>query len=234
MTWRGVYGFNDAGLIVPQDQATIRVAAPDADLLLDPVCGSGTSAAAAAGLCRRFIAIDREQAAVSTTFERLPWYVQRQTARVEWLVDRHRFLRDPAVWDCGANFVVRGDCIAVLRSMPDSFVALVVADPPFNAGRDFRNKAGEGFSDVWEWDTAAEQRLAEIEATDCTTNRYLAGKTAADRESAREALLLTVRSSLLMGAADRASYLTWAGLLLMESRRVMGSYDLHEPLVIPD
>ena len=210
----GRYGYRETGLIVPRDQAEVRVAAPDADIVLDPVCGSGTAAVAASEACRRFIVIDRNPVAIETTFDRLSPHVRRRTARVEWLKDRHEFARDPMLWDCGWNFAVRADAIACMRSMPDSFVALVVADPPFNAGREFRNAEGEGFSDIWRWDAAAEERLEEI------------GRMPEDRfASSRAAVLLTIEACREMGSGDRASYLTWMTLLLVECRRVMGSWE---------
>lgn len=228
----GLYGYTEDGMIVPRAQATVKVASPTADIVLDPVCGSGTAAVAAARLNRRFIVIDRERKAVDITWGRLPWYVWKRTLRVEWLRDRGAFRADPMFWDCGVNFVVRGDSLDVLRSMPDSFVALVIADPPFNAGREFRNREGDGFSDIWRWDAAAEARLAEIEAVDLSKDRWIAGKTRAARDGAHEAMLLNIRACRAMGSDDLASYLTWMALLLMECRRVMGSYDLPESAIL--
>ena len=37
----GVYGFTEKGLIVPCALAEVKVASANADIVLDPVCGSG-------------------------------------------------------------------------------------------------------------------------------------------------------------------------------------------------
>ena len=188
----GLYGYTEAGIIVAKEEATVKVAAPDADIVLDPVCGSGTAAEAAAKLYRRFIWIDREPRAVEICYDSLHWYVQRRTRRVEWMLDAPEFQAQPMRWDIGCNYIVRADSLNVLSSMPDSFVALVVMDPPFNVGREFRNKAGDGFSDIWCWDAAAQARLCEIEALDVDTDRYVDGPSHDAREGARRSILLNI------------------------------------------
>ena len=149
------------------------------------------------------------------TWNRLKPEVQQRTRRIEWMKDRFDFEADPMLWDHGPNYVVRGDCIAVMRSMPESFVTLVIADPPFNANREFRNRKGEGFSDVWRWDAAAEDRLREIEDL---PKEGFGGK------NGKEALLAGIEAARLMDP-KLASYLTWCALLLFECRRVMGDYE---------
>jgi len=220
------YGMLKSGMIVPWDHPdAVRVASPDADIVLDPTCGSGTAAEAASMVCRRFICIDREHAAIEKTRLRLPSYVRRRTSLIEWFHDWRVFAADPMIWDCGSNFLVRGDSLEVLRSMPDSFVALVYCDPPFNANRQFRNKDGEGFSDIWRWDDDAESRLRECEDIDVTTDRWINGATVTDREKAKRSACLLVEQCLLMNSPDRASYLSWMILLMTECRRVSGSYE---------
>ena len=215
--FRGLYGMRESGLTVPRALAQIRVASRTADIVLDPVCGSGTTAVAAAQAHRRFICIDREPAAVEVAWGRLAPAVRDRTRRVEWMRDRLAFDNNPMLWDCGSNFLVRGDCISVLRSMPDSFVTLVYADPPFNAGREFRNKDGVGFSDVWRWDGAAEDRLQEL--TRAPPRRFQ------DGDRGKQALLLGIEAARLAAGGAMASYLTWCALLLIECRRVLGSWE---------
>ena len=217
MTRASGYGLRKSGLTVPATMAEIRVASKAADIVLDPVCGSGTTAEAASKLHRRFICIDQSADAVEITWSRLSPAVAGQTRRVEWLRDAELFRADPMLWDSGPNFLVRGDCVAVLRSMPDSFVALVYADPPFNAGREFRNRDGVGFSDIWAWDDDAEKRMA-----DC---RGLPASGFADGERGKQGLLLGIEAARLTGGDDMASYLTWVALLVFECRRVMGSWE---------
>ena len=211
------YGYRESNLIVPKALAEIKVASKRADIVLDPTCGSGTVAEAASKLQRRFICIDREQSAVKYTWCRLKPIVQHRTRRIEWLNDRFEFEHDPMLWDSGHNYIVRGDSIRVLRSMPDSFIALVYTDPPFNANKQFRNKKGEGFSDIWRWNDEAETRLVELE--NMPDDRFNDGK------MGRNATLMTIQMAKMMDG-NMASYLTWTALLLIECRRVMGSYEM--------
>jgi len=226
ITTEGVYGVRESGLIVPKEHAEIKVASPTSGIVLDPVCGSGTVADSAANVCRRFIVIDRNHDAVETTKNRLPVYVRKRTFMVEWFEDQQVFYDDPMAWDCGYNFIVRGDCIDVLRSMPDSFIALVYADPPFNANRKFINKkTGQGFSDIWKFDEEAEKRLEEIKTIGVSDTSYFADKTESVREKKRDGLVKFIEYMLSQDWKDRASYLTWCILLLLECRRVLGDYD---------
>ena len=130
-------------------------------------------------------------------------------------------------WDDGDCYIIHGDAIAVLRTMPDSIAALVYADPPFNAGKEFRNKkkGNIGFSDIWKWDDEAEARLAELGAI-------------ADIETGHDPpnvqmlfdYIPMVRDSMRDPAL--ASYLSWCTLLLLECRRVMGSTEyIKQPFV---
>ena len=191
------------------------------DLCLDPVCGSGTMAVACARQGRRYIAIDREPAAIEITCERLTPIMMTMTRVIDFKRDQHIFIKDPHEWDSDWNFVVLGDSLEVLRSMPDGIVTLIYADPPFNANREFRNEDGVGFSDIWRWDDEAEARLHDIEQLDVSTGRYLNGRTEQARLNARKALLLQIELCRIQGQNNMASYLTWMMLLLTECRRVL-------------
>ncbi|MGR3913846.1 MAG: site-specific DNA-methyltransferase, partial [Gammaproteobacteria bacterium] len=74
------------------------------------------------------------------------------------------------------NTLYYGDCLEVMRPWPDASVDLIYLDPPFNSKVHYNVLFGAGkherkedlaqmtaFSDVWEWDIAAEQRVANIE-----------------------------------------------------------------------
>ena len=58
------------------------------------------------------------------------------------------------------NKIICGDCLEVMREMPDECVDLVIADPPFNLGKnfgDFDDKKPE--QEYWDW---LKLRLKEI------------------------------------------------------------------------
>ena len=210
-----------SGLAVPAGLGLGEVRAVG-DLVLDPVCGSGTTAAAAARLGRRFIAVDRERSAIDATLHRLVTLQHsgeyRRTLKANGkapainVVDFSGYdgpLTITDTWNNGDNYVIQGDALQVLKTMPDSFVSLVYADPPYGSQRDYQGKAG-GFSDRWAWDEAAEARLEEI-------RQLPADATAVDREWT-PTLLDLVRQT----QPGLASYLTWMTLLMVECRRVMG------------
>ena len=213
----GKFGYTRSGLSVPPELAEVRHVG---DIVLDPTCGSGTMAEAALKLGRRFIVIDRHPEAIRITSERIQRLcrergdvpmVRRDGRRHEvrclnWLDLQH----DIPNWDDGDSYIVLGDAIQVLRTMPDSFVELVYADPPFGKQQVFRGPRGE-FSDIWTWDEAAEARMAELE--DMPAELWEGG----DRN-----LGVGVIHLLRTSQPDMASYLTWIALLLLECRRVMG------------
>ena len=211
-----------SGLLVPAGLGLGEVRGVG-DVVLDPVCGSGTTAVAAARLGRRFIVIDRERSAVDVTLRRLLTLQEkgeyRKTRKADGNVPAINFvdfsnytkpLHATDTWNNGDNYVVQGDALQVLRTMPDSFVALVYADPPYGSQREYRGKAG-GFDDRWSWDDAAEERLQEI--------RNLPPDSVAAGPDWPAALLDLVRQT----QPALASYLTWMCLLLVECRRVLGA-----------
>lgn len=60
------------------------------------------------------------------------------------------------------------DNLAVLADVPSNSMGLVYMDPPFNSGRIYQNRAGEGaastsaFGDTWAWDDTSEVLLREV------------------------------------------------------------------------
>ena len=42
-------------------------------------------------------------------------------------------------WDNGDNYLILGDSLDVMQSIPDSVVDLIYNDPPFNTGKTFKN-----------------------------------------------------------------------------------------------
>ena len=44
------------------------------------------------------------------------------------------------------NEVIEGDCIEILRLIPDQSAQIIIADPPYNIGKDFGNKTRKGGS----------------------------------------------------------------------------------------
>lgn len=54
------------------------------------------------------------------------------------------------------NKIIQGDCLDVMRGMPDGCVDLIYADPPFGCQKEFYGEAGS-FRDVWKWDEKCER-----------------------------------------------------------------------------
>jgi DNA modification methylase len=86
-----------------------------ADIVLDPFVGSDATAVAA------------EVRAEGR-------YTVPQLKVLTWPRNRITSIRR---WDDSRNRLIAGDNLEVLRDMPDSFVALVYADPPFFTQRDW-------------------------------------------------------------------------------------------------
>ena len=204
------------------------------DMVLDPTAGSGGIAEAAWDLNRRFIVIDREQSAFDIMVERMkgvvkdawhPRMLKRGThepVRINVMdmtdLERREYGESPewSWWDSGDCFIVKGDSISVLRTMPDSFVGLVYSDPPFMAQKEFRNKSmgNIGFSDIWAWDDEAESRLAELQMF---ADLKIGG---VPNVSMIASYIPMVRDAMEGGMA---SYLSWIALLLIELHRISGS-----------
>ena len=124
------------------------------------------------------------------------------------------------------NTLYYGDCLQILKELPDACVDLVYLDPPFNSNRDYnaffssptggKNSAQiTAFEDTWHW---GEQ--AEVEYHQLLQNPN-AGQLA-------ETLMPALRSFL--GENDMMAYLTMMASRLVEMRRVLkdtGSLYLH-------
>ena len=226
------------------------------DMVLDPVCGSGTTAEAALSLQRRFIVIDMNPFAYETTQKRVQAWLDKYggTRQYSKALGRHTAVvscdlssipRQPygndecnsnIKYTLGDNFILLGDCIAVMRTIPDGAADLIYADPPFNANKEFRNKDGEGFSDIWRWDSDAEARLEEIKGLNVvevegriaekTGERF--GKRERERAAAKPGMLamqieMAKQLDEMTGKdTGMASYLSFAALLLFECHRLCG------------
>lgn len=124
------------------------------------------------------------------------------------------------------NTLYYGDCLQILKELPDACIDLVYLDPPFNSNRDYnaffssptggKNSAQiTAFEDTWHW---GEQ--AEVEYHQLLQNPN-AGQLA-------ETLMPALRSFL--GENDMMAYLTMMASRLVEMRRVLkdtGSLYLH-------
>ena len=124
------------------------------------------------------------------------------------------------------NTLHYGDCLNVLRELPDNLADLIYLDPPFNSNRDynafFTSAKGQGssaqitaFEDTWHWGPQAEEEFGDLLRN---PNAGLLGET----------LMPALRSFL--GENDMMAYLTMMASRLVEMRRVLkdtGSLYLH-------
>ena len=199
------------------------------DLVLDPTCGSGTACAASLRLGRRFIGIDLELAAIDITWKRITDDIKNNDhvkCGVPCLCcDPPKWTRSSVVhrldftqqlsfdgvpnWDNGDSYIVRGDALTVLKTMPDSFVDLVVWDPPFNTGREFKSKEGAGYSDKWKWTNQSDEYIAEIEAMQ-------------EYSDVKDFIPFVRR----FNSEAMAAYLVWVARITIELRRIMGSTEI--------
>ena len=124
------------------------------------------------------------------------------------------------------NTLYYGDCLQILKELPDACVDLVYLDPPFNSNRDYnaffssptggKNSAQiTAFEDTWHWGEQAEAEYHQL------LQNPNAGQLA-------ETLMPALRSFL--GENDMMAYLTMMASRLVEMRRVLkdtGSLYLH-------
>ena len=124
------------------------------------------------------------------------------------------------------NTLYYGDCLQILKELPDACVDLVYLDPPFNSNRDYnaffssptggKNSAQiTAFEDTWHWGEQAEVEYHQL------LHNPNAGQLA-------ETLMPALRSFL--GENDMMAYLTMMASRLVEMRRVLkdtGSLYLH-------
>lgn len=127
---------------------------------------------------------------------------------------------------CMNNTLHYGDCLNILREMPENCVDLIYLDPPFNSNRDYNAffRGGKdaanaaqimAFEDTWHWGPQAEREFGELLSN---PNSGHLGET----------LMPVLRSFL--GENDMMAYLTMMASRLVELRRVLkgtGSLYLH-------
>ncbi len=127
---------------------------------------------------------------------------------------------------CMPNTLHYGDCLNILREMPDACVDLIYLDPPFNSNRNynafFTSAKGQGstaqitaFEDTWHWGEQAEKEFSDL------LKNPIAGQLG-------ETLMPALRSFL--GENDMMAYLVMMASRLAELRRVLkntGSLYLH-------
>lgn len=124
------------------------------------------------------------------------------------------------------NTLHYGDCLNVLRELPDNIADLIYLDPPFNSNRDYNTffttaKGTESsaqitaFEDTWHWGEQAEDEFSALLKNP-------------DAGELGETLMLALRSFL--GENDMMAYITMMASRLVEMRRVLketGSIYLH-------
>ncbi len=47
------------------------------------------------------------------------------------------------------NKIINGDCLEVMKSIPDKSIAMVLTDPPYGIGKDYGNNSDEMFNKEW-------------------------------------------------------------------------------------
>jgi len=62
-----------------------------------------------------------------------------------------KHLKDLKNWKDGINQVVCGDCLKLMEKMEDNCVDLVLTDPPYNMGKEFKNDNFENWNDFTKW-----------------------------------------------------------------------------------
>ena len=128
------------------------------------------------------------------------------------------------------NKLYFGDNLEILREMDDARVDLICTDPPFNSGRDYNAFLGDSlaqkkaFTDIWTWDTAADESRADIQqrALTCDTYRAL--------DECLRGYDLVLRRSVSGNKGAMRAYLAFMGPRLAEMHRVLsrkGSIYLH-------
>ena len=128
------------------------------------------------------------------------------------------------------NKLYFGDNLEVLREMKDAHVDIICTDPPFNSGRDYnaflRDSLAQKkvFTDIWTWDTAAEESRLDIQkrALTCATYKAL--------DECLRGYDLVLRRSVSGNKASMRAYLAFMGPRLAEMHRVLkpdGSIYLH-------
>lgn len=114
-------------------------------------------------------------------------------------------------WGNGDSYLVLGDPVAVLRTIPDDTVHKIYRDSPFHAT----------FSPAtsWQWDDHAKQRLAELERIH--RRRLLLEGRAKAKLPDVQLMLDYIRQTKQM-EKTLASYMTWVSLAVIECYRIAG------------
>ena len=128
------------------------------------------------------------------------------------------------------NKLYFGDNLEILREFESESVDLIATDPPFNSGRDYNiflpdSKAQKkAYSDIWKWDSAAEDQRADIE------ERSLEGGAYQALDSALKGYDLVLQKAVSGNKGAMRAYLAFMGPRLAEMRRILkptGSIYLH-------
>ena len=128
------------------------------------------------------------------------------------------------------NKLYFGDNLKILRQIDDARVDLICTDPPFNSGRDYNAFLDDSlvqrktFTDIWTWDTAAEESRADI------AERVLSCDTYKALDECLRGYDLVLRRSVSGNKGAMRAYLAFMGPRLVEMHRVLsknGSIYLH-------
>ena len=131
-------------------------------MVLDPMCGGSTTCYVALTTGRRFIGIDINPWAIECAWHRCQEAIEKgdavpmrakngephkiivkQVFKSEAGLAVPAFRHKPIDWDSGHSYLIHGDCLQILQTMPKEIVDLIYIDPPFNSDKDY--KAGETF-----------------------------------------------------------------------------------------
>ena len=136
------------------------------DIVLDPMCGAGTSCVSAFKLGRRFIGVDTSPYAIECTYHRVMEVIEsgdyriqlkpngkqslvqvKDTTKTAELYKKHSqfevLVKYPRIdWKSGDSFLILGDCLNVLQSIPIEIIDLIYLDPPFNTGKEWKSLKG--------------------------------------------------------------------------------------------
>ena len=123
-----------------------------------------------------------------------------------------------------------GDNLTIMREMEDGFVDLIATDPPFNSGRDYNaffteSKAqSKAFTDIWQWDTGAQDARTDI------AQRAKANDTYKALDNCLKGYDLVLQNAVSGNKGAMRAYLAFMGPRLAEMHRLLrdtGSIYLH-------
>ena len=128
------------------------------------------------------------------------------------------------------NKLYFGDNLTIMREMEDGFVDLIATDPPFNSGRNYNaffteSKAqSKAFTDIWQWDTVAQDARTDI------TQRAKASDTYKALDNCLKGYDLVLQNAVSGNKGAMRAYLAFMGPRLAEMHRLLrdtGSIYLH-------